>query len=133
MLFVGYPLFHPSNVGNTYIINLRSFFYVHQEENNISMGITFSDCDDNHESSVNSTLSLPPLSPSSSQPLPPPLSPSSSQPPPPPPPPLSPSSSQPPPPLENEYVMINGKMFLKEDVEKCKPEVKYEDCICMYY
>ena len=97
------------------------------------MGITFSDCDDNHESSVNSTLSLPPLSPSSSQPLPPPLSPSSSQPPPPPPPPLSPSSSQPPPPLENEYVMINGKMFLKEDVEKCKPEVKYEDCICMYY
>ena len=106
------------------------------------MGITFSDCDDNHESSVNSTLSLPPLSPSSSQPLPPlspsssqpppPLSPSSSQPPPPPPP-LSPSSSQPPPPLENEYVMINGKMFLKEDVEKCKPEVKYEDCICMYY
>ena len=119
MLFVGYPLFHPSNVGNTYIINLRSFFYVHQEENNISMGITFSDCDDNHESSVNSTLSLPPLSPSSSQPLPPPLSPSSSQP--------------PPPPLENEYVMINGKMFLKEDVEKCKPEVKYEDCICMYY
>ena len=107
MLFVGYPLFHPSNVGNTFIINLRSFFYVHQEENNISMGITFSDCDDNHESSVNSTLSLPPLSPSSSQP--------------------------PPPPLENEYVMINGKMFLKEDVEKCKPEVKYEDCICMYY
>ena len=106
MLFVGYPLFHPSNVGNTFIINLRSFFYVHQEENNISMGITFSDCDDNHESSVNSTLSLPPLSP---------------------------SSSQPPPPLENEYVMINGKMFLKEDVEKCKPEVKYEDCICMYY
>ena len=122
------------------------------------MGITFSDCDDNHESSVNSTLSLPPLSPSSSQPPPPlspsssqplppplspsssqppppppPLSPSSSQPPPPPPPPLSPSSSQPPPPLENEYVMINGKMFLKEDVEKCKPEVKYEDCICMYY
>ena len=106
------------------------------------MGITFSDCDDNHESSVNSTLSLPPLSPSSSQPPPPPLSPSSSQPLPPPlspsssqplPPPLSPSSSQPPPPLENEYVMINGKMFLKEDVEKCKPEVKYEDCICMYY
>ena len=95
------------------------------------MGITFSDCDDNHESSVNSTLSLPPLSPSSSQPPPPPLSPSSSQPLPPP---LSPSSSQPPPPpLENEYVMINGKMFLKEDVEKCKPEVKYEDCICMYY
>ena len=93
------------------------------------MGITFSDCDDNHESSVNSTLSLPPLSPSSSQP-PPPLSPSSSQPLPPP---LSPSSSQPLPPLENEYVMINGKMFLKEDVEKCKPEVKYEDCICMYY
>ena len=131
MLFVGYPLFHPSNVGNTFIINLRSFFYVHQEENNISMGITFSDSDDNHESSVNSTLSLPPLSPSSSQPLPPPLSPSSSQPLPPP---LSPSSSQPPPPpLENEYVMINGKMFLKEDVEKCKPEVKYEDCICMYY
>ena len=94
------------------------------------MGITFSDCDDNHESSVNSTLSLAPLSPSSSQPPPPPLSPSSSQPLPPP---LSPSSSQPPPPLENEYVMINGKMFLKEDVEKCKPEVKYEDCICMYY